>query len=82
MFLISVNDQLIEALCYIFPFWLKLFWLLLVAENEQIPTTTMDIPEIPEQNEPRYKKTCFAICEQQRRRSPCASAQSDQHLCC
>ena len=24
----------------------------------------------------------FAICEQQRRRSACASAQSDQHLCC
>ena len=24
----------------------------------------------------------YAICEQQRRRSACASAQSDQHLCC
>ena len=24
----------------------------------------------------------FAICEQQRRRSACASAQSDQRLCC
>ena len=24
----------------------------------------------------------LAICEQQRRRSACASAQSDQHLCC
>ena len=28
------------------------------------------------------KKTSFAICEQQSRRSNCASAQSDQHLCC
>ena len=26
--------------------------------------------------------TSRAICEQQRRRSACASAQSDQHLCC
>ena len=32
--------------------------------------------------EPRHKKTCFALCEQQRRRSACASTQSDQHLCC
>ena len=24
----------------------------------------------------------YVICEQQRRRSACASAQSDQHLCC
>ena len=32
--------------------------------------------------EPRHEKTCFALCEQQRRRSACASAQSDQHLCC
>ena len=30
---------------------------------------------------PRREKTCFAICEQQRRRSACACAQSDQHLC-
>ena len=28
------------------------------------------------------KKPAFAICEQQRRRSACTSAQSDQHLCC
>ena len=28
------------------------------------------------------RKPVFAICEQQRRRSACASAQSDQHLCC
>ena len=27
-------------------------------------------------------KPAFAICEQQRRRSACASAQSDQRLCC
>ena len=27
-------------------------------------------------------KPAFAICEQQRRRSACASAQSDQHLYC
>ena len=27
-------------------------------------------------------KPVFAICEQQRRRSAYASAQSDQHLCC
>ena len=27
------------------------------------------------------RKPVFAICEQQRRRSACASAQSDQHLC-
>ena len=32
--------------------------------------------------EPRHEKTCFCICEQQRRRSACASAQSDQRLCC
>ena len=28
------------------------------------------------------RKPVFAICEQQRCRSACASAQSDQHLCC
>ena len=28
------------------------------------------------------RKPAFAICEQQRRRSACTSAQSDQHLCC
>ena len=28
------------------------------------------------------RKPVYAICEQQRRRSACASAQSDQHLCC
>ena len=34
-------------------------------------------------NEPRHeKKPVYTICEQQRRRSACASAQSDQHLCC
>ena len=29
-----------------------------------------------------WQKSFYAICEQQRRRSACASAQSDQHLCC
>ena len=28
------------------------------------------------------RKPVYAICEQQRRRSACAYAQSDQHLCC
>ena len=28
------------------------------------------------------RKPVYAICEQQRYRSACASAQSDQHLCC
>ena len=28
------------------------------------------------------RKPVIALCEQQRRRSACASAQSDQHLCC
>ena len=28
------------------------------------------------------RKPVYAICEQQRRRSACASAQSDQCLCC
>ena len=27
------------------------------------------------------RKPVYAICEQQRRRSACTSAQSDQHLC-
>ena len=27
------------------------------------------------------RKPVYALCEQQRRRSACASAQSDQHLC-
>ena len=30
---------------------------------------------------PGQAKMCHVICEQQRRRSACASAQSDQHLC-
>ena len=28
------------------------------------------------------RKPVYALCEQQRRRSACASMQSDQHLCC
>ena len=28
------------------------------------------------------RKPVFALCEQQRRRLACTSAQSDQHLCC
>ena len=28
------------------------------------------------------RKPVFALCEQHRRRSACASMQSDQHLCC
>ena len=32
--------------------------------------------------EPRHEKTCLCICEHQRRRSVCAFAQSDLHLCC
>ena len=28
------------------------------------------------------RKSVYAICDQQRRRLACASAQSDQHLCC
>ena len=32
--------------------------------------------------EPHHEKTCIVPCEQQRRKSACASAQSDQHLCC
>ena len=28
------------------------------------------------------RKPVYAVCEQQRRRSACASAQSDQRLCC
>ena len=29
-----------------------------------------------------YENVSYAICEQQRRRPVCASAQSDQHFCC
>ena len=28
------------------------------------------------------RKPAYAICEQQRRKSACASAQTDQHICC
>ena len=28
------------------------------------------------------RKAVYGVCEQQRRRSACASAQSDQRLCC
>ena len=33
-------------------------------------------------SEPRHEKTVFFLCEQQKRRSACASAQSDQRLYC
>ena len=33
-------------------------------------------------NEPRLEKPGYALCEQQRYRSVCTSAQSDQRLCC
>ena len=36
---------------------------------------------IPKQFEPGREKMCHVICEQQRCRSACASAQSDQRLC-
>ena len=45
-------------------------------------------PQTPIQTYPNYhmshvmRKPVYAICEQQRRRSTCASAQSDQCLCC
>ena len=45
-------------------------WLTLIVKNMNLFT-----------NEPRHEKTCFAIWEQQMRRSACASAQSDQRLC-
>ena len=32
--------------------------------------------------EPSHEKTCLCICKQQRCRSACTSAQSDQHLYC
>ena len=32
--------------------------------------------------EPGHEKMCLMSCEQQRRRSACASAQSDQRICC
>ena len=32
--------------------------------------------------EPGHENMCHVICEQQRRRSACTSAQSDQRLCC
>ena len=31
---------------------------------------------------PGHAKTAYAICEYQRRRSACASVQSDKHICC
>ena len=34
------------------------------------------------ENEPFMRKPIYAIYEQQRRRSACASMQSDQRLCC
>ena len=34
------------------------------------------------QNEPHLVKPVHAVCEQQRPRSACTSALSDQHLCC
>ena len=42
----------------------------------------LEVCSIQGKIEPPHEKTCSAICEQQKRRSACASAQSDQHLCC
>ena len=40
----------------------------------------------PQYDDNKWARSCenvsYVICEQQRRRSACASAQSDQHLCC
>ena len=44
----------------------------------------VELPVPPENNtnEPGHEKMCHVIFEQQRRRSACAFAQSDQRLCC
>ena len=48
----------------------KLTWILLWFDQDlSIMNRTM-------------RKPVFVICKQQRRRSACTSAQSDQHLCC
>ena len=40
------------------------------------------VPSTHNDTSPVMRKPVFAICEQQRRRSACASAQSDQPFCC
>ena len=56
---------------------------------KRAPVLTLRLPSqfITHNNVTRYymgllmRKPVFALCEQQRLRSACASAKSDQHLC-
>ena len=65
---------------YLYTFALKIF-------NDQIIQirsfqSCWNVSKASRIIERRHEKTCFGICEHQRRRSACASAQSDQRLCC
>ena len=50
------------------PLYLSLLWNMLSYQEYELSQVK--------------RKPVFAICEQQRHRSACTSAQSDQHLCC
>ena len=70
---------LVVAILFISVHSRMLYWSLLLkrCKGRLVAVLVLFVSRL---NEPRHKKTCFVICQQQRRRSACASAQSDQRL--
>ena len=71
-----------EAILFLVPL-LSHFIFFLHIKNQNIFLDKNPAPP-PPTSHPKITKWSvpYAVCEQQRRRSACASAQSDQHLCC
>ena len=67
-----VNQQLL----------LLFFFMLKLDATNSFPSNTAEIRHINLKMGHIMTKSVFVICEQQRRRSACASTQSDQRLCC
>ena len=65
---------------YIFEKLKIMGWTSVVLEIMKL--SSAHIPEIYYSDLSHMRKPVYAICEQQMRRSACASAQSDQRLCC
>ena len=83
-----VNQQLFFC-CFFFLFlFFFFFFVVVVVFNVKLdainsfPSNTAEERHIYLKMDHIMRKSVFVICEHQRRRSACASTQSDQRLCC
>ena len=63
-------------------FFFFFFFNVKLDATNSFPSDTADVRPIYLKIGHIMRKSVFVICEQQRRRSACASTQSDQRLCC